>query len=379
LSFFDDDEDELPPTTIRRSAGAPRPARPSRPAARAGTRAVGRPPPHDPHTVIVRRRVAAGAGLAVLIALIVGIAVAAGGGDREALEKYNADVGAIARESNEQVSTPFFQALSSARGEQTSNVEARLDGLREEAERETEKASKLSVPEAARAAQRYLLEVLDLRSEGLTKVSGRIGVALGGQGESAEAYKEIAGAMEAFLASDVLYSQRVVPLVQEALAQAGAQGQGTQPSRFLPNLGWLEPATVTARAGGHVNTGQSAGTGNVGSALTGVSVGSNALAPPPELNHVHSGANPTFTVNVEDAGASSESNLSVSVSVTAAGKQYTAYGTIASISAGQTQSVNIPVEGLPLNTGAKVVAEVEPVPGESDVENNKATYEVVFS
>ena len=41
--------------------------------------------------------------------------------------------------------------------------------------------------------------------------------------------------------------------------------------------------------------------------------------------------------------------------------------------------MEVPIEGLPLNTGAKVEVYVEPVPGETDLENNKATYEATFS
>ena len=56
--------------------------------------------------------------------------------------------------------------------------------------------------------------------------------------------------MEIFLASDVVYSQRVVPLIQQTLAANGIHGLSTAPSRFLPNLGWLEPTTVLSRLTG---------------------------------------------------------------------------------------------------------------------------------
>ena len=46
--------------------------------------------------------------------------------------------------------------------------------------------------------------------------------------------------MEIFLASDVIYSQRVAPLIQQTLAADGIHGLSTTPSRFLPNIGWLE-------------------------------------------------------------------------------------------------------------------------------------------
>ena len=60
--------------------------------------------------------------------------------------------------------------------------------------------------------------------------------------------------------------------------------------------------------------------GTHGSALKGVSVGTNALEPSPTLNHISGGSNPTFTAMVEDSGSNPQTNVKVEVSVTAEGK-----------------------------------------------------------
>lgn len=371
MSFFEDD-DELPPTTVRpRRPPAPRAG--ARPRPRRGT-------PSDHHAVVVRRRLLAGVVVVVLILIILLIAGLVRSGNREGLEKYARGVSAIEKESTEQVSAPFFQALTDAGAEQRPNVEQRLNELRELAKSQAAKAGALSVPEGLSAAQRDFLMALHLREEGVAKVGGRISVALGGQGESATAYKEIAGAMETFLTSDVIYTQRVVPLVEETLHANEVSGLTLTSESFLPNLGWLEPVTATARISGHASAqGSAPVSGSQGSALVGVSVGSNSLAPAPELNHVHSGANPTFDVKVENAGSSEETNVTVTVTVTAADKQYSASRTLEKIATGHSATAEVPVEGVPLNTGAKVSVYVEPVPGETDLEDNKATYEAVFS
>ena len=96
------------------------------------------------------------------------------------------------------------------------------------------------------AAQRDLLLVLDLRAEGLAKVASLVRTALGGQAKQAST--PIAGDMEIFLASDVIYSQRVAPLIQQTLAANGIQGLSTASSRFLPNIGWLERERPSSRA-----------------------------------------------------------------------------------------------------------------------------------
>src|SRR5207244_2674123 len=120
-----------------------------------------------------------------------------------------------------------------------------------------------------------------------------------------EATEKIAGDMEIFLASDVIYSQRVAPLIQQTLSANGIHGLSTAPSRFLPNFGWVDPNAALSRITGQSANASQTGIapGNHGDALVSVSVGATALQPEPALNHISGGGNPTFTVTVEDAGA----------------------------------------------------------------------------
>jgi hypothetical protein len=214
--------------------------------------------------------------------------------------------------------------------------------------------------------------------EGMTKLASQLPSALAGKTKQASA--KIAGDMEIFLASDVVYSQRVVPLIQQTLAESGIHGLSTSSSRFLPNLGWLEPATVLSRITGQAPSSSQSGLapGTHGSALLGVSVGATALAPEPTLNHISGGGSPTFTVNFENSGENAQTNVKIDLTVTAAGKQFKASHVVNSTQAGTKYNVEIPVAGVPLGVAAKVEAYVEPVPGETDVENNKATYLAIF-
>jgi hypothetical protein len=227
------------------------------------------------------------------------------------------------------------------------------------------------------SAQRAQLMAADLRVEGVTKIAALLPQALGGSGK--QAATSIAGDMEIFLASDVLYSQRVLPLIQQTLASNGIHEVATTPSRFLPNLGWLEPNTVLSRL-----TGKTVGAGGVtagthGSALLGVSVGATALATEPTINHLSGGGSPTFTVNLENTGSNAESNVKVDITVTAGGKQYKASHVINQTQPGNKVNVEIPVTGIQVGVAAKIEVNVEPVPGETNSENNKATYLAIFS
>jgi hypothetical protein len=328
---------------------------------------------------MVRRRIAAGVGLLLLLVIVLLVGGCLKSQKKQALETYNRDVGRIAQESNQQVSQPFFAALAGANSKSALDVEVQLDQLHILAQNQAAAAKSLSVPGAMTAAQRDLLLALGLRGEGVAKVASLVRTALGGQAKQASA--PLAGDMEIFLASDVVYSQRVAPLIQQTLTANGIQNQSTAPSRFLPNVGWLEPTTALARITGQTASAAESGqavTGNHGSALKGASVGASKLEPEPALNHISGGSNPTFTVQVENSGEVSETNVKVDVTVTAAGKQFKASHVIEKTEPGKTVSVDIPLTGIPLGVASKIQMNVEGVPGENDLENNKGTFLSIF-
>ena len=327
---------------------------------------------------MVRRLIAAGIALVVLIVIVVVVSGCVKSAHSEALKNYNRDVSRIATESDEQVSAPLFSTLTDAASKSAVSVQVQVNQLLLQAQNLATSAKNLNAPGAMASAQRDLTLVMNLRAEGLTKIAAQLPSALSGQGTQASTL--IAGDMEIFLASDVIYSQRVVPLIQQALNANGITGLTTEASRFLPNLTWLEPAGVLSHMTGQASASSSTGLapGTHGSALLGVSVGTTALQPEPTLNHIGGGANPTFTVNVEDSGENPETDVKVAVTVTAAGKQYKASKVIDSAQPGSKYNVEVSVAGVPQGVAAKVEAYVEPVPGETDLENNKATFLAIF-
>jgi hypothetical protein len=371
LSFFDD-EDEEPPTTVRpaHTQQQPRP-QPRRPQRAGGSGTV------EHHTMMVRRRIAAGVGVVLLIAIVLLVNGCLKRGKQSALESYNQNVNQIAQSSESQVSRPLFSTLSGASAKSALDVEVQVDQLRRQAQELAERAKGLSVPSEMSAAQRDLLLALDLRVEGLSKIASLVREALGGQAQQAST--KIAGAMETLLASDVLYSQRVVPLIQQTLAAGGVSGQSTASSRFLPNLSWLTASTVESKLTGKATASSGAiAPGTHGHSLKGVSVGATTLEPSPTLNHVSGGANPTFTVIVENSGSNAETGVKVDVSVTTEGKTLTAQHVISKTEPGSTTNVETPVKGVTLEAASRVTVNIEPVPGETDVENNKGTFLVIF-
>jgi hypothetical protein len=330
---------------------------------------------------MVRRLIAAGVGIVIVIVIALVVNGCVKSEKKQSLETYNREVSALAHESDEQVSHPLFVALTNSTSKSALDVELQVDELLKQAQSIATRAKSLNVPGEMASAQQSLLLALDLRVEGMTKVAALVPTALGGQAKQAST--KIAGDMEIFLASDVIYSQRVVPLIQQALAGDGLHGLSTASTRFMPNVGWLEAATALARITGQGASSSSSSStalapGTHGSALLGVSVGANSLQPEPTLNHISGGANPTFTVVVEDSGENPETDVKVDVTVTAGGKQYKASHVIDQTQPGTKYNVEVTVVGVPQGEAAKVEAYVEPVPGETDVENNKATFLAIF-
>jgi hypothetical protein len=328
---------------------------------------------------MMRRRVAAGVAIVVLVLIVLLVNGCLKSEKQQSLKDYNREVSAIAQESDAQVAHPLFVALTDSASKPALDVEQQIDELLKQAQALATRAKGLSVPGEMVSAQRGLLLALDLRVEGMSKLTELLPTALGGQAKQAST--KIAGDMELFLASDVVYSQRVAPLIQQTLSANGITGLTTTSTRFLPNIGWLEAASTLSRisgqpSGASSSTGLAAGTH--GSALLGVNVGTTTLEPEPALNHIGAGANPTFTVNVEDSGENPETDVKVEVTVTALGKQYKASHMIDSTQPGTKYPVEVTVVGVPQGQASKVEAYIQPVPGETNVENNKGTYLAIF-
>jgi hypothetical protein len=381
LSFFDDGEETARtpssrtprsrPVTARSQTGAPRRPRPRRPAR------TGRPSGYDQHAVMVRRRIFFGVALVLVIVIVLVINSCVKSEEVQSLKEYNHHVGEIAQEFDSAVATPFFTALAGAGGKEALDVQEQVNQLLVEAQKLQSRAKALSVPSQMEAAQRDLLLAIDLRVEGITKIGGLLPGALGGH--SKQLSTKIAGDMETFLASDVIYSQRVAPLIQQTLAAHDVE-QATAATRFLPNIGWLEASTVETRLSGASSSSTSGAVqaGHHGSVLKGVSAGGSALEAEPALNHVNTGANPTFTVSVENDGEFNETDVKVNVTVTAAGKQINASHVIDTTEPGKTAKVEIPVSGVALGVASKIEAVVEPVPGETNHEGTKGVYLAIF-
>lgn len=376
MSFFDDDE---PPTRNTRTASRPRRR------SAGGRGGSGSLRPGDQQQLMIRRAVALGVIVIVLILIVVGVNSCRNSAHKSSLRDYDSSVAQLASQSSTQVSRPLFQLLSGNGGSSRSPVtlETQINQYRVVAEDQARRAKNLSVPGEVADAQRSFVLLLDLRAEAVGAIASKIRAALGSAAAATAANQQIAGQMEKLLASDVLYSQRVVPLVREALSSQDVTGQPLPASRFLPNLGWLEPSTVASRLGSSAGGGaggQPTTPGPHGHGLVSTSVAGTTLQPNGAVNRISVGTGLTFTVSFQNQGASAEHDVNVRIQINGAGTPITVSKTVPQTNAGQTVQAEIPLGRTPpIGTPVDVVVTVGKVPGEQLLDNNTSTYTTIFT
>jgi hypothetical protein len=368
LSFFDEDEE---PT--RRT---PRPRRAAPP--RAGGA--------DSQTLLVRRALGLGGLLLLILILVLGIRSCTSSQHKNALQDYNREIGAIISDSDKQVAGPFFELLGTE-GESAQDIENQISSLRATAEQHLEQARELDPPDEMLNAQESALIALELRQDGVAGVGQRIGTALGDEGEEADkAFAEIAGQMQAFLSSDVLWQTRVVPSIKSALDDAEIGGQNVAATEgSLPDLAWLDEGTVATRLGKSLSSGGSGSDeepapGTHGTGLVSVSAGDVTLQPGTS-NRIPRSTD-AFTIRFENQGENDEVDVNVVMRIARAdggGNDIRVEETVDQVARQQTAEVSLPLETAPAaETAMTITVEVKPVPGEKITENNKQEYPAIF-
>jgi len=344
-------------------------------------------PGSDPQQLLVRRLIAAGLGLVVIIVLVLGVRGCLNGRQEQALKDYNSEVSALIDEADAN-SDEFFKALTVS-GSPSTEVRTAINQLRLRAKAQTRQAEGLGVPDAMRPAQRNLLLALGLIEETMGKVAEKIPSALSTDAATAEpAVVSVAAEMRAFLAADVVYSRRTVAFIKQALDDEEIGRQTIRAASFLQNEGWLDPSTVArrinadaARGAGAETDAKQATPGTHGHGLIGVSVGDLTLEPGTSANRIPAGSNVTFNVKIANQGENPETDVRVRVIIRpASGKTITAQKSVDQTTAGNETTVPVALgQAPPIGPGVKITVEVRKVPGEVNTTNNTSEYSAIFA
>jgi hypothetical protein len=347
--------------------------RPRRPPARG--------PSVDRQTLMIRRGIAVAVGLLVLILLVFGVRGCLNSRKKDAMKTYVRDTAALLQESDQQ-SGQLFKLLGGSSGgrEQAVDIENQLNTYRVDSQKLVDRARDTSHPGELDKAQRYLLETLEFRRDALGQIADALPQALADQGRR-QGTDKVTADMQAFLTSDVIYSQRFAPNLQGALKDQDLTGEVTVPrSQFLPDVQWLQPSYVAQhvsriRTGG----GGPASPGVHGTGLASVSLGGQALSPGGSAS-ITLTQNLAFDVQVANQGENTETDVDVKVTVGKGSDAANLDGTLDSIAAGETKTVKIALDQQPpTGQNVPITVEVVPVPGEKKTDNNKQTYSAIFT
>jgi hypothetical protein len=380
LSFFD--EDDEPPRTARTRV---RPSPPRRGRVTSGGTT-------DAQTVLVRRMIAGIVGLLVLLLLFFGVRACNNSRHKDALREYTNRVTQIGTES-QQNGESFFKQMDGASQTSPNELYQSILSFKGSADQQLKQAQALSVPGDMTDAQQSLLIALELRRDGLQKISDDIKNALGDEGDNADkAISGIAGQMRAFDASDVLYNARVQPFMSRALSDAGIGGNITS-SQFLREISWVAPAYVASKLGTKLSeTGSDAGTtsggkkqptgpGLHGTGLNATSYGDVTLSPTASNRLTYVKGQP-FTVAFTNQGDNDEFDIKVTLKITLAsgsGSPITLNKTVPQVAKGEKATVTLPLNREPpLGAVVNINVTVAAVPGEQKTDNNKSTYPTLF-
>lgn len=343
-----------------------------------------RPPPRGPgtdrQTLLVRRLIAGGVAVVFLILLILLVKGCRDSAREQAFKDYIRNVGEIVQQSDSEGSQVFGLLSKPGKRAASVTISSDINGYRSDSQQLLDRAKALSHPDELSTAQRYLVDTLSLRRDGIAAIARLLPTALGDANQQA-AIGLITVAMRSFVASDVIYTTRAAPALRGPTKKQGLLDQVQIPtSRFITDLGWLSQSTAGARIRGG-SAGAAATPGPHGTGLGSVTVTPGGIQlQPGGAATIKATPNLAFSAQVINQGASTEQGVTVKVTVSGAGKPIVVQQQIPTIAAGQTKTVNLPLAATP-PTGKPVTIQVEilPVPGEKNLTNNKGSFAAVFT
>jgi hypothetical protein len=330
---------------------------------------------------MIRRAIAAGVILVVLILIIVFVHSCQQSARISALKDYANNVASLEKQSVQTGST-FFRQLQSgtSAGASAQTIENQINDTRVQAQSQFAAARRLNVPDEMKAPQQNLLQTLQMRLDGIGNIATQIQPAFG-KTVSKDALNRIAAEMARFYASDVLYKDYAVPLMVSQLRSAGIavggiNGIPIEGGQFLTNLGWLTPTTVATLLNTSVSTpGGKPTPGTHGHSLDSVSVNGTTLQPNAS-NTLPRTPTPTFTFHFTNSGQNTEHNVVLKILIPSA--HISAQSVVAQTSAGQSTTGTVALSSSPPAGSYSVTATVEPVLGEKNTSNNSQVFQITF-
>jgi len=377
MSTYDDENIEFDFFDEPETAEASRPRRRPRRERSGGPR-----PPAPPTGLVPLARLVGliAIAIAIIVAFVFWVGACQGKSTHDEYATYATKVRTVAA-SSDALGREFASKLVSG-GLKQADLEQSLQQYAQQEQQEYDQAQQIRAPGPLRQIHQQLVDAIELRAKGLAALGDVL--AQWTPKNTSATLDALAAQANLLTASDVVWEQLYrLPATQQLKAQ-GVTGVVIPKSTFVSN-----PELISARSFGVLlNTMKGASTGGTPSGLHGsqlISVVANPGATPLSTSTattVKVSTDLAFAATVEDSGNFQENGVVVHLTITAGSTTIKRTQTIQTIAAKAQQTVSFGNFNLPsaaFGNRASIKVDVAPVPGETNVSNNTATYTVFFT
>src|SRR5207342_2378471 len=209
----------------------------------AATRPARRPrPPRRPERqqILLRRGLALGGALLLLILIVLGVKGCLDARKNRALSDYARNVTQIVEET-ERTGKAFFGKLSDPSGLSVTEFVSQVNADRSAMDNYASRVDGLDAPGDMSHAQNALELTYELRASAMNEIAEKMSTALGDVG-SQQATRSIAKQMQKLLGSDGIYAAVVRPEINGVLAANGSDGSDVPKASTCPKkrAGWTK-------------------------------------------------------------------------------------------------------------------------------------------
>jgi hypothetical protein len=263
------------------------------------------------------------------------------------------------------------------------DIVSKLQGIADNEQQNVQAAESLNIPGRLREENRYLVQALQLRAAGIASLANAFQSTANSKNNAADA-NLLAMQADRLLASDVIWDDYFKALTNQQLQHDGVSGV------IVPASSVVTGAQVTPHAMALVlQRIRGASTGGTVSGLHGTNIvsvkanpGGKVLSSSSSLNTITASTDLSIAVEVQDSGNFQETHIPVTLTITAGSKQSPIVKTqeIQLINPGETATVTFTDLGdVPIATPGTLKVDVKPVPGETKISNNSASFNIILS
>jgi hypothetical protein len=318
--------------------------------------------------------------IVIVVLLVLWIGSCRSEDKRDLYRDYMADMTRVAADSAE-IGTRFNRLLTTP-GVRQQDLQEELRGLAQRQEQGLTRASEIDAPGVLREEHRAALEGLAFRRSGLSRLQDAFGQTAGSENATA-AGSLLAAQTQRLLASDVIWDDLFREPAVEELRRRDVTDVQVPDSNFLRNQDLATSrlmADIFRRISGAARGGTPTGRHGHGLVSVRVRPGGKVLDADADENVITATADLAFEVTIENSGEFQEVGVRVRLTIQQSPQPIERTTTVDLIPAGERKTVVFRnLAQVQITQRIPLRVEVERVPGETNLANNSATYQVLFT